>query len=338
MGTTGLEPGTSTVSWWRSNQLSYAPSRRQSYQRGPVRDHAPILRPCSAPRSTSPTAGGCASTTSATPTVRSCVYVHGTPDSRRARHPDDDVTGRAGVRLIAVDRPGAGGSSPHPDGHGRHVRRRRRRPRRPPRHPRRGHARLVGRGGARPRGRRPPPGARRRASGSSPGCRRSTPTPSRASSTTPAITAAPSPTSAAEMSPPEVGELLAPLVAPYPCDLELAREYVLEGADDDPPGRDRVGARRPRRDGARGRRRRGPGPRRAGPRHRPAGDARPTSSSTDVVLPGAPLVRRAATARRRRRSATGSPPTSRTPRCRSSTAPATAWCCRAGGDPRGRGR
>ena len=43
------------------------------------------------------------------------VYLHGTPDSRRARHPDDGLAAAAGVRLLAADRPGFGGSSPHPD-------------------------------------------------------------------------------------------------------------------------------------------------------------------------------------------------------------------------------
>lgn len=42
------------------------------------------------------------------------VYLHGTPDSRLARHPDDAVSKAAGVRLIAVDRPGAGHSDHHP--------------------------------------------------------------------------------------------------------------------------------------------------------------------------------------------------------------------------------
>jgi pimeloyl-ACP methyl ester carboxylesterase len=42
------------------------------------------------------------------------VYLHGTPDSRLARHPDDSVTAAAGVRLVALDRPGAGDSSVHP--------------------------------------------------------------------------------------------------------------------------------------------------------------------------------------------------------------------------------
>lgn len=42
------------------------------------------------------------------------VYLHGTPDSRLARHPDDAVTAAAGVRMIAVDRPGAGDSDLHP--------------------------------------------------------------------------------------------------------------------------------------------------------------------------------------------------------------------------------
>ncbi len=42
------------------------------------------------------------------------LYLHGTPDSRLARHPDDDVAARAGVRLLAIDRPGIGGSDPDP--------------------------------------------------------------------------------------------------------------------------------------------------------------------------------------------------------------------------------
>lgn len=44
------------------------------------------------------------------------LYIHGTPDSRRARHPDDAIAGRAGVRLVAVDRPGFGLSTTHPTG------------------------------------------------------------------------------------------------------------------------------------------------------------------------------------------------------------------------------
>jgi pimeloyl-ACP methyl ester carboxylesterase len=42
------------------------------------------------------------------------LYLHGTPDSRLARHPDDGLAGATGVRLLAVDRPGYGGSSPLP--------------------------------------------------------------------------------------------------------------------------------------------------------------------------------------------------------------------------------
>lgn len=44
------------------------------------------------------------------------VYLHGTPDSRLARHPDDGVAAACGVRLLAVDRPGAGQSDLHPSG------------------------------------------------------------------------------------------------------------------------------------------------------------------------------------------------------------------------------
>ena len=44
------------------------------------------------------------------------IYVHGTPDSRQARHPDDEVASGLAVRLVAVDRPGFGHSSPDPGG------------------------------------------------------------------------------------------------------------------------------------------------------------------------------------------------------------------------------
>jgi pimeloyl-ACP methyl ester carboxylesterase len=50
------------------------------------------------------------------PDGRPVVYVHGTPDSRLARHPDDAIAQRLGVRLVAVDRPGFGHSSPDPAG------------------------------------------------------------------------------------------------------------------------------------------------------------------------------------------------------------------------------
>jgi len=44
------------------------------------------------------------------------LFVHGSPDSRRARHPDDDLARDLGVRLVAVDRPGAGLSTANPTG------------------------------------------------------------------------------------------------------------------------------------------------------------------------------------------------------------------------------
>lgn len=42
------------------------------------------------------------------------VYLHGSPDCRLARHPDDGIAASLGVRLIAVDRPGYGWSTPQP--------------------------------------------------------------------------------------------------------------------------------------------------------------------------------------------------------------------------------
>lgn len=158
------------------------------------------------------------------------LYVHGTPDSRRARHPDDDAAARAGIRLIAVDRPGFGGSSPHPDGtvgtfaddaaalaahlgihnwavlgwsagavHALAV---------AARHP--ALVTAVGIVGGLP--------------------------PAEAYATEDLLAAASDDRRtvvelAGEMSPAEVGAMLAPLVAPWPCDLDLAREYVLERAD-----------------------------------------------------------------------------------------------------------
>lgn len=46
------------------------------------------------------------------------VHLHGSPDSRFARHPDDSIAERLGVRLIAVDRPGYGDTDPLPPGEG----------------------------------------------------------------------------------------------------------------------------------------------------------------------------------------------------------------------------
>lgn len=42
------------------------------------------------------------------------LFFHGTPDTRLARHPDDAIATEAGIRLIAVDRPGLGGSDVDP--------------------------------------------------------------------------------------------------------------------------------------------------------------------------------------------------------------------------------
>jgi pimeloyl-ACP methyl ester carboxylesterase len=42
------------------------------------------------------------------------LYLHGSPMSRLARHPDDQLYERLGVRLITYDRPGFGRSTPHP--------------------------------------------------------------------------------------------------------------------------------------------------------------------------------------------------------------------------------
>lgn len=42
------------------------------------------------------------------------LYLHGAPDSRLSRHPDDGLAAAAGARLLAVDRPGIGRSDSDP--------------------------------------------------------------------------------------------------------------------------------------------------------------------------------------------------------------------------------
>lgn len=47
------------------------------------------------------------------PTGVPVLFVHGSPDSRRSRHPDDSLATAMGVRLVSVDRPGFGLSTSH---------------------------------------------------------------------------------------------------------------------------------------------------------------------------------------------------------------------------------
>jgi pimeloyl-ACP methyl ester carboxylesterase len=48
------------------------------------------------------------------PQGRPVVFLHGWGDSRLTRHPDDQLTAAAGVRLLTVDRPGVGASDYQP--------------------------------------------------------------------------------------------------------------------------------------------------------------------------------------------------------------------------------
>src|SRR5262249_16793111 len=50
------------------------------------------------------------------PAGATVVYLHGCPDGRLTRHPDDEVAVRAGVRVIAIGRPGYGHSDSGPRG------------------------------------------------------------------------------------------------------------------------------------------------------------------------------------------------------------------------------
>ena len=52
------------------------------------------------------------------PEGRAVFFLHGCPDTRHAAYPGDAAARRAGVRLVAVNRPGYGLSDPHESGHG----------------------------------------------------------------------------------------------------------------------------------------------------------------------------------------------------------------------------
>lgn len=158
------------------------------------------------------------------------LFVHGSPDSRRARHPDDGLAARAGVRLVAVDRPGSGLSTPHPTGTvgsfaddalalADHLSIHRWRPfgwsagaafalAVAARHPGRVQRAAVA-GGLVPFEAYGTPGILDDADGGR------------------HLVAE----LGAELGPAGMAEVAAPMLAPHPCDLALAREHVLEGAD-----------------------------------------------------------------------------------------------------------
>ncbi|MCB0986816.1 MAG: alpha/beta hydrolase [Microthrixaceae bacterium] len=158
-------------------------------------------------------------------------FVHGTPDSRRSRHPDDGLATALGIRLVAVDRPGIGLSSPDrgftvgsfaedvatlaealgidtwatfgwsagaPFALAMAAR-----------HPDRVH-RVAVAAGLVPFAAYVTPGILDDADGGRHMVAEL----------------------GAELGPTATAEMAAPMLAPYPCDLDLAREHVAEGADD----------------------------------------------------------------------------------------------------------
>ncbi|MET0459162.1 MAG: alpha/beta hydrolase [Ilumatobacteraceae bacterium] len=161
---------------------------------------------------------------------RPVLYVHGTPDSRRSRHPDDGTAAAIGVRLIAVDRPGSGGSDLDPGGTvGSFAD---------------DAAALAAHLGIRSWG------VLAWSAGSLYGLAVAARHPTLAARVS--VVAGLPPFAAyaeagvldgasddrrvlaelgAERGPSGVADQQAPMIAPWPCDLELAREHVLEGAD-----------------------------------------------------------------------------------------------------------